>query len=195
LVKCQVFVETGTNVGSTVAYVARRFPDLHCFSCEPDRRAYDEAQKNTSHYDNVTLYNEPSQHFLRRLLEKKEVLHREVLFWIDAHGYGFQWPLREEIRLITSRRDKAFVLIDDFRVPGLDGFRYDAYDGQVCSLDYIKDSLDQRHTYRVYYPAYTDQTSGHHPLTGWGLIEFGHVSELDLKGGLRTNIRKEPTPL
>lgn len=189
--QCTAFVETGSNVGSTLAYVANRFPATQCFSCEPDPTAFSHAVTNTNTFSNVHLYNEMSQAFMKRMMEnKQQELSDEVLFWLDAHDYGFEWPLKEEIELITSHWEKAFVLIDDFFVPGLDCFGYDQYDGQVCSFDFIKDSLNEKHQYRLYYPAYTEKTSKTHPLRGWGLIEFGHSGELALPAGLSGKISK-----
>jgi hypothetical protein len=188
--RCGVFVETGTNVGSTLAYVAKRFPHSQCFSCEPDQAAYNYARKNTENCANVNLFNEMSETFLERILKKKNVVDAEVLFWIDAHGYGFQWPLREEVKLITSQRDSAFVLIDDFRVPGLDCFGYDRYGDQECSFDYIKEALSNTHEYCMYYPTYTDRTSKHHPLRGWCLLDFGHATEIAFSESLKGRVRR-----
>ena len=188
--KCNFFIETGTNVGSTIAYIAKRFPRVQCFSCEPDKMAYNYAWKNTKNFANINLFNVTSQIFIRQILNKEKALNGEVLFWIDAHGYGFQWPLCEEIEYITDRWEKAFVLIDDFLVPGLDCFSYDEYDGQICSFNYIKDSLSYKHEYRLYYPTYTDRTSKHHPLRGWGLVEFGHATELETSERIKRNTKK-----
>lgn len=190
LARCALFVETGTNVGSTLAYVANRHPHIRCFSCEPDRKAYQHARKNIAGFHNVSLFNETSQRFLRRLLAEKEAPEDEVFFWLDAHGYGFQWPLREEINIITSSWQRAYIFIDDFLVPGLDCFAYEKYEEQICSFDYIKGSLNGVHNYRLYYPAYTERTSKHHPLVGWGLIEFGHPAELLLPEHLALRTRK-----
>jgi len=38
--RAHTFLETGSNVGSTLGYVARRFPALDCISCEPDPAAH-----------------------------------------------------------------------------------------------------------------------------------------------------------
>ena len=178
--QCEYFIETGANVGTTLAYVARRYRNIRCLSCEPDKIAYGRAKGNVSKYPNVAIYNETSQRFLKRLLKEQHILATDALYWLDAHGYGFKWPLREEIRVLTKHCTKAFFLIDDFRVPGLDCFGYDEYENQVCSFEYIKDSLNDRREYRLYYPRYTERTSTFHPLRGWGLIEFGHSREIDL---------------
>jgi hypothetical protein len=189
--KCKYFVETGTNVGSTLAYVAKKYPDTQCFSCETDMTALEHAQQNIAGYSNVRLFNKTSLEFLEKLFKQQELGDGEVLFWLDAHGYGFDWQLREEVAMITDHQGKAFLFIDDFLVPGMDCFGYDKYNGQTCSFEYIRDSLSSKHNYSLYYPQYTDRTSRHHPLRGWGFIDYGHSSELVLPEKLRKRIKKK----
>jgi hypothetical protein len=188
--QCKYFVETGANVGTTLAYVARTYPNVFCLSCEPNKVAYRRAKGNVSKYSNVAIYNETSQKFLKRLLKDQYILTSDALYWLDAHGYGFKWPLREEIRVLTRYCTKAFFLIDDFRVPGLDCFGYDEYDNQICSFEYIKDLLNETCEYRLYYPRYTDRTSTFHPLRGWGLIELGQSRGIDLAETLSGKVRR-----
>lgn len=188
--RCEYFIETGTNVGSTLAYMARLYPKMQCLSCEPDTEAYKQSIVNTEGQNNIVLYNETSQDFIIRL--KREYNHlfdKEVMFWLDAHGYGFKWPLMEELAFITAEFKSGYVFIDDFKVPGLDCFLYDVYQDQICSLDFVKGSLNPGKKYRVYYPAYTEKTSSHHPLCGWGLIEFGHADEPTLPDRLKEKLR------
>lgn len=169
----EVFVETGTNVGSTLAYFARKYPHIPCLSCEPDLEAFQHAKKNVAGLTNITLYNQTSQQFLETLREKHtDIFPKKVLFWLDAHGYGFQWPLKEELAFISGNFLHALILIDDFKVPGREVFGYDEYQGQICSYEYVKDALNPVRTYKVYYPNYTEHTSTHHPLRGWGLITY-----------------------
>lgn len=172
----QHFIETGANVGTTLAYVAEKYSHLHCVSCEPDADAFRDALKNTQGFVNVQLHNELSQDFLVRLNTDEQLKTQIVLYWLDAHGYGFEWPLREEVSWITHSTPQGFILIDDFKVPHLDVFGYDIYREHICSFDYIKNSLNPALTYRVIYPNYTKHTSKHHPLRGWGLIVFGSLA-------------------
>ena len=189
---CDYFIETGTNAGSTLAYMARTYPDMSCISCEPDRKAFQCAKRNTQGLPNVRIYNEISQNFIKRIeREYPQILREDVLFYLDAHGYGFEWPLREEIGFITTMCHSAFVLIDDFKVPELDCFGYDEYEGQICSFDYIEDVLAPGLRYNVYYPSYTKRTSVHHPLRGWGLLDVGHHDELNLPESLQDKLRSE----
>lgn len=173
--KSKVFVETGANVGSTLAYVARSYPWLRCLSCEPDRSAFVQASANTGKLGNVSLFNGTSQQFIEQLSKhESEIFSEPSLFWLDAHGYGFEWPLKKELEFITNRFSSGYILIDDFKVPGRDYFLFDEYQGQICSYDYVKDALSSGKSYQLYYPTYQDKTSKHHPLCGWGLLVFGH---------------------
>jgi hypothetical protein len=173
--KCKVFVETGSNVGSTLAYVAGGYPWLRCLSCEPDCSAYEQSKLNAGKYGNVLLFNQTSQDFIAHLDEhESDIFLQPCFFWLDAHGYGFEWPLKKELEFITRAFDSAYVLIDDFKVPGRPDFIYDEYQGQICSYDYVKDALNPNRAYQLYYPTYKDKTSKYHPLCGWGLLVFGH---------------------
>lgn len=175
LKRSEYFIETGTNVGNTLLYVAKNYSFKKMLSCEPDKGAFDASVKNLTGNDNVTIFNTGSPEFLNNILENNPGLCDTLCcFWLDAHGYGFDWPLQYEINFITKHFKQAFILIDDFKVPGHDQFLYDEYKNQQCSFDYIKDSLCVD-TYKLYYPKYKDKTSTYHPLKGWGLIVIGDI--------------------
>ncbi len=185
-----VFIETGTNVGSTLAFFARKYPHIQCLSCEPDSEAFQRAQRNLEDFANVTLYNQTSQEFLVTLEKQHpDIFQKQALFWLDAHGYGFKWPLEEELAFITTKFSRAWILIDDFKVPGLDVFGFDTYEEQVCSYDYVKGALNPAQTYNTYYPNYTEHTSKHHPKRGWGLITFGEEKDLNFPALLQEKLR------
>jgi hypothetical protein len=186
--KSSCFIETGANVGSTLAYVARNFPRVHCLSCEPDLQAYQVAGANVASFPNVELFNETSQQFIDRLNLRKQIFDRQCVFWLDAHGFGFEWPLRAEIEFITHRFESGYILIDDFLVPGQNQFKYDEYKGQTCSFEFIKNAIKENLQYVLYYPNYVDRTSPHHPLTGWGLIAFGECRGTQFPASLEDKI-------
>lgn len=174
-----VFLETGTNVGSTLGYMARTYEQMECYSCEPDATAYRKAMANVGGYENVTIYKMGAVEFLEQM-NRRTVRKKPTLFWLDAHGQGFQWPLKMEIEIITERWTDAFVLIDDFQVPGEPHFEFETAGGQICNFDHIADHLAQDNDYQIVYPSYTEKTSDHHPLTGWVLISFGKADLLRL---------------
>lgn len=191
LSQAEQFIETGTNVGSTLAYVLKKFFNMPMYSCEPDQEARSYAAAKTAKFKNVTIDSRVSPDFIYELIDKnKNLLEKNTVFWLDAHDYGYNWPLKEEIKAITENFKKAFVFIDDFKVPGLDCFKYCEYDGQVCSHDFIKRHINSEIDYLLYYPAYTDKTSKHHPLVGWGMICFGQEQPLVLPPNLIAKIKQ-----
>jgi len=182
------YIETGINVGQTFGYVASQYPHITCYGCEVRRDAYEAASERMRAYENIRISHETSPRFLQHLFHQlPDTKNSCPLFWIDAHGHGFQWPLRDEIKSITQAFTRAFILIDDFKVPGNECFEYDQYMEQECSLEYIKDAI-MVDDYRIFYPAYSEKTPTHyHPLRGWGLIVIGDWDErpvLDAMSGL-----------
>jgi hypothetical protein len=187
---CEFFIETGCNIGSTLIYVAKEYPQIICYSTEPNAHAFKLAKKNTNNFVNVKLFNENSISFLNLLEEYKDIFSSKVLFWLDAHGYGYDWQLKNEIQFITSRFNHAYILIDDFKVLNSENFNYLKYEDQECSFEYIEDSIAAEN-FELYYPCYTEKTSSHHPLTGWGLIVIERDKIFSIPEKLKGNIVKE----
>ena len=173
--KVETFVETGTNVGTTARYMAEMYQGIPVYSCEPDPEAFRIAQQNLKEYKNVSLYKMKSPDFLYRIHSEYPELNEKLNFYfLDAHGYGYTWPLRDEVKFITNTLSEAIILIDDVRVPHLPHhFRYDNYESQVCDLEHIVESLASNRTYVICYPNYTERTSRHHPLTGYMFVGYG----------------------
>lgn len=174
------FIETGANMGNTVCYVARRFPSVRCFSCEPGIAAFAVASRRAAELPNCSVRETTSPEFFDDLAREHPAILDELnFFYLDAHGFGFHWPLWDEIAWITTRLPRALVLIDDLLVPGRPEFGYDEHDGQVCSLDAVAPSLAPGRAYYALYPRYSEHTSPFHPLRGHGLVWFGNIA-LDL---------------
>ncbi|MEM9560303.1 MAG: hypothetical protein AAF995_08345 [Planctomycetota bacterium] len=168
------FIETGTNVGTTACWVARNAPDLPIRSCEASDEAAEHARENLSAFAQAEVRHESSPGFLEGLGKREpDLMNAPGLWWLDAHGWGFQWPLAEEVAWITKRCDSGFILIDDFKVPGRDWFKHDVYDGQVCGLEMVEPALAPELSYTLTLPTYSEHTSKHHPLIGVGLIRWG----------------------
>ena len=167
------FVETGSLAGTTACYVGSRYA-VQVYSCEPDLAAWRAATERCAHLSNVKIFNTQSPKFLLDLFEKIPSLpDQRVVFWLDAHGYGFRWPLRSELQHITQRFRHAVIMIDDFKIPGRPEFGFDQYDGQECSTDYIAPALDPGREYTIVLPTYSEKTSTHHGLRGVGTIVYG----------------------
>ncbi len=177
-----IFIETGTNVGSTLKFFANRHKNIKCFSCEPDKNAYEIAVNETKGLENVNLMNLSSEDFLQT--EECRSISRNsdavILFWLDAHGYGFKWPIQEEFDFIFSSSSGNIVLIDDYLVPGIKEFGHDKYGEQICSHDYIFSKRTDK-DFDLYYPTYKEMTSSFHPLRGWGLYFINSKAPLSIK--------------
>ena len=171
--------------GLTFAYMAQRFPALNLFSCEPDPAHYAVAAcyahpwadaavgSRWQPHRSVSLHHETSQQFMHRIETaypgENEQIFDPALFFLDAHGYGFTWPLLEEVRYYTRKFRGGFLLIDDFRVPRLNStsttdavgapvgtdeeeFGYDTYGAQECSFAYIQGELPKDVPWQLFYP-------------------------------------------
>lgn len=188
--ECEYFIETGTNVGSTLAFVAQKYPHMQCFSCEPNEAAFQVATANTADFPNVTLFNKMSTDFFPLLIEKDQmIVNKKILFWLDAHGRGYDFPIFHELEFITSRFKNAYIFIDDLKVPGLTCFAYEKMNDRDLSFAAIRNAIKSTHV-RLFYPDYTEKTSQHHPLVGWGLMVIGAENH-DLLSGLKGIIREE----
>lgn len=169
----EVFVETGANVGSTSRWVGSNFPHLDLFTCEPDPVAYSEASRTLSTFPNIHVSLGSSPQFLYELYEQEPQLSsKRTLFFLDAHGYGYKWPLREELSYITDVHSDGCIIVDDFKVPGHSQFGFESYAGQDCDLDYVLTSL-RPGAYSLLLPCYEENTSEFHPLVGHCVLIFG----------------------
>lgn len=170
----EAFIETGADVGTTTRYMADRYSKKEIYSCEPDKTIYKEAKKNLYNFENANIFNSVSPKFLYMLHKSVPQLRKSVNFYfLDAHEFGYKWPLRKELQFITKHQEKAFILVDDTKVPDNDAFFYSAYEGIDCDLNYITKSLSSNKEYTIAYPLYSEHTSTYHPLVGTILIIFG----------------------
>lgn len=113
------FIETGTHLGDTLAYMAH---DKHtqCTSIELADIYYQQAKDRFKTYSNVELLNGDSGALMPVVVCK---LTKPGLFWLDGHYSGgvtaqgeTDTPVSAELRAIFNSPCKAHViLIDDTR--------------------------------------------------------------------------------
>lgn len=114
----QVFIETGTSVGTSAKYCAALFPEVH--TIELGDLKYSEAKRLLVNYPNITCHHGSSPDVLRRIIDPS----KSTLVWCDAHwvasdpnaaGPDNQCPLMEELESIFAQRWTAelTILIDD----------------------------------------------------------------------------------
>jgi hypothetical protein len=112
------FVETGTYLGDTLAYIARS--GARCASIELSDDLHAAATRRFADYENVRLLHGDAGEALPRLLVD---IDSPTLFWLDGHYSAgntataqLQTPVSAELDSILSHSIKQHViLIDDAR--------------------------------------------------------------------------------
>jgi len=99
----------------------------------------------------IHLYNSDSRDFLKELSNNPEIVRNEIFFYLDAHWRG-KCPLIEEIEQIASRWEKFVMMIDDFQVPGDEGYGYDRYSAfQKMNISLIRSTI-KKQKLRAFFP-------------------------------------------
>jgi hypothetical protein len=120
------FVETGTHVGKTLGYFARK--GIGCTSIELSQELYQAACNLFKASKNVRLVQGDSSQKLPEILQE---MVKPALFWLDGHySYGItasadtHTPISAELNAILSHPIKQHViLIDDARLfDGTNGY-------------------------------------------------------------------------
>ena len=104
---------------------------------------------------NVELMYGFSQAVLTEVLDGdlRPMRDERLFFYLDAHGKSRPLPLAEEIDIIFDRCSSAVVMVDDFMVPGDEGYAYEDYgQGQELTPKYIAPGI-ARHDLAVFYPS------------------------------------------
>lgn len=116
----EVFVETGTFRGDTLAGVKNHFREL--YSIELSRSYFEAARARFARDSHIQLILGNSAAVLPNILAG--LRERSVLFFLDAHwcvadhaaGQVSQCPLLNELRAIGTLRSDSIVVIDDARL-------------------------------------------------------------------------------
>ena len=168
-----LFVETGSNEGTSLAYAASLRPDIPMRSCEPHPEGLAKARQKCAAFPNVRISDKPSPDALFDVLaEFPDTAEHHPVFWLDAHAHGVALPLDQEVALLTNAYPRGCLFIDDFQVPERPWFGFDAYPDGTIGLDYVLPHLNRMQDYKITLPRYQTKTSTHHPLRGWCCISW-----------------------
>src|ERR1700733_9721227 len=112
---CAYFIETGTYLGETPAYLQSQFSKI--FTIELDDNLFKAATSRLSHFSNVECLQGDSQDVLKRIVPQ---LDKQAMFWLDGHYSGtgtakgiVSAPLLEELQIIGSSKIKDHVIVID----------------------------------------------------------------------------------
>lgn len=139
------FIETGTHLGDTLAYIAQQ-KSVYATSIELDEAYYRAATHRFNRYPNVTILQGDSGKLLPELLQQ---LQTPALFWLDGHYSGgdtgkgeLDTPVSAELEAILDSPVKGHVvLIDDAR----------CFDGTQSypHLDRLLETVRSKETYHI----------------------------------------------
>jgi hypothetical protein len=143
-------VETGTHVGETTGYMSVK-SKLPVYSSEINPNVFALARMRLKNISGIHLHNSDSREFINELSANPEMVRNETFFYLDAH-WGKDCPLVEEIGQIASRWEKFVMMIDDFQVPGDDGYGYDRYSAfHKMNISLIRSTM-AKHNLCAFFP-------------------------------------------
>lgn len=143
-------IETGTHIGETTGYLSVK-SKLPVYSSEINPNICALARMRLKNISGIYLYHSDSREFIRELSTNPEIVRNEVFFYLDAH-WEKDSPLVEEIEQIASRWEKFVIMVDDFQVPGDDGYGYDRHSAfRKMNISLIRSTI-QNHKLRAFFP-------------------------------------------
>jgi hypothetical protein len=118
----EAIVETGTFTGNTAGYMARK-TNLPVYTVERNPRFHTIAKTRLKDFQNITFALGDSRTCLSKFAGNG-VAGKNTFFYLDAH-WNEDLPLAEEIEIIGKNWKRFVIMIDDFQVPGDNGYGYD----------------------------------------------------------------------
>jgi FkbM family methyltransferase len=144
----QAIIETGTYRATTTKFMAEHFRRA-IFTCEIVPRQFFQSQKKLAIYPQVSVVEADSRRFLEDVLAQKAD-GSPLFFYLDAH-WQENLPLREELEIILGHRLPSIIMIDDFRVPFDEGYKFDDYGpGKVLDLSILGFLRDEQ--IQIFFP-------------------------------------------
>lgn len=129
-------VETGTFKGSSTEFMAGQL-DAPIHTAEARPRFFHYARLRLRPFPRVKVALTDSRSLLRRLAADPSFPKQNVFFYLDAHWYE-DLPLRDEVEIVSATWKDSVIMVDDFQVPGDDGYRFDDYGaGKRLDLSYL----------------------------------------------------------
>lgn len=117
-------VETGSYMGNTAGWM-HHVSKLPVRSSEINPRFHLVARKRLEAWPEIRLELGDSVSFLEQLAASP-LKDRFVFFYLDAHWYK-SLPLAAELGIIRRAWGRFVIMVDDFEVPGDDGYGFDDY--------------------------------------------------------------------
>ncbi len=129
-------IETGTYRGTSTEFLSAVF-GAPVTSIEANPRLFSYSSRRLAAWPEITVEFGDSRAILRRIADGTSDKSESVFAYLDAH-WEEDLPLSEELEIIASGWSHAVVMIDDFQVPGDEGYAFDDYGpGKALTADYL----------------------------------------------------------
>lgn len=183
---CTSFLETGTYLGAT-SLLASEILHTRVLTVELGR-AYWLARLRAAlcAVRSVRFERGDSRTALARWMRVGAIGARPMVY-LDAHWYA-DHPLRDELSIVLAR-GSAVVVIDDFRVPGDDGYGYDQDSTFTLDLNAIEDFLPAERTSILFPSVPSDMETGLRRGTCVVLVDLNLPESTDFAATLFTRAR------
>lgn len=156
--KVEVFIETGTYLGSTTKHLAQWCEQVFTIEINPINFA--KAEEALKDIHNISMNLGSSEKILEILLSDGKFDNKVTAYLLDAHWMEYN-PLIDELNVMVKYNQKpAFIAIHDFKVPNHPELGYDSYRGQDYDLDWIKESIDKIYGEDGYTVEYNSEATG-----------------------------------
>jgi len=130
-------IETGSFRGTTTRFM-RRSTDLPVYTTEVNPRFFSYTKLRFLFDGGVSVYHEDSREFLSMLGRDAALSGGRNFIYLDAH-WKDDLPLEKEVQIICKSFPDSVVMVDDFAVPGDDGYLYDDYGpGKTLNVEYLE---------------------------------------------------------
>ena len=139
-----LFLETGTFFGHTTEMLSACGKPVH--TAELKRSFAMIARRRLRRFPNTCVHRCPSLDVIRRIRHSPGA---RLFAYLDAHWWSDDPPLPSEVSALADGWDELIVVIDDFKVPGDNGYIFDTWGGR----DLDESFLSLPSSVRVAYPA------------------------------------------
>ena len=142
-------IETGTYRGTSTEFFSAVFGSpVETVEANPRFFAY--SSRRLALLPDVNVVLGDSRAFLEKVATGPGAADESVFIYLDAHWEG-DLPLTEELQTIARSWTQAVVMIDDFQVPGDDGYGFDDYgSGRKLTESYLP--TDDLVGWQFFYP-------------------------------------------
>ncbi len=149
-------VEAGTYRGTTTEYLSSVF-DAAITTVEVNPRYFTYSRRRLAPLHNVTVTFGDSRRILQELAAAPSAPDGSIFVYLDSHG-EVELPLSDELEIIASGWTRAIVMVDDFMVPGDDGYVYMEDYGPDMALSEDRLPFHALRGWTLFYPAAPSMT-------------------------------------